>query len=532
MARSFIPLLAVACTTPVADVGRGVVGGADSGAPAPAPANDARTCGLVALADAEAWVEGETVTVEVACALEPDAIDQIDVLGLPDGATWSPSEGRLTWPTDGADAGTWRLTFAAPGGGGVPETRVVELPIVDDPEAPGAAPPDPERYVEEWGLPVIHIDPERELNPSKTDARLTIAGHGIDGTAKLRGATSLAYPKNSFTLDFEGEEAELEGWGDRSRGHMVLISGFDDNSYVRQKLVFDTWAAMAEAEGDPRLTPRTAFVVVYLSGVYHGLYIACDRIDDEFARHMGLSGDSELYKAVSHDANYDVVDEDGAPKEDLAQGWEKKEGEDLEDFDSLRALTAFVGAATPGEFAGEGDDWLHLDEFIDWWILVTWTLAEDSAGKNHYLFVDPEDGRGRFVPWDFNASYGQSWKTKRYDADLVRDHTEHNRAFRLLWEDPGLRERATLRLERLSADGGPLTADWQLDQVAAYYERIGPAVERDEARWGEAYREFNRWRELRDSRDDWNDAAGERAYVEAWIAARPDGMGDWPRTLP
>lgn len=121
---------------------------------------------------------------------------------------------------------------------------------------------------------------------------------------------------------------------------MILTSTFDDTSYVRQKLVYDLWKAMAEFQNEHRLTPATFFAVVYINGVYQGLYVAvsdlppilslyltlfyailtpfyssftqfysaftqCDRIDDEFIRHHDLpSGEGNMYKAVNHDANF------------------------------------------------------------------------------------------------------------------------------------------------------------------------------------------------------------------------------------
>jgi hypothetical protein len=88
----------------------------------------------------------------------------------------------------------------------------------------------------------------------------------------------------------------------------VLTSTFDDNSYVRQKLSYDLWAALAASADRPRLAPRTFFAVVYLNAEYHGLYVAVDRIDDEFVEQMGLDGDGELFKAVEHTANWDDVD--------------------------------------------------------------------------------------------------------------------------------------------------------------------------------------------------------------------------------
>ena len=61
---------------------------------------------------------------------------------------------------------------------------------------------------------------------------------------------------------------------------------------------------------------------------------------------------------------------------------------------------------------------IDIDEFSDWLILVSYSLSDDSAGKNSYLYKgDAADGAlgdlFRFVPWDFNDSWGQSWQTDR-----------------------------------------------------------------------------------------------------------------------
>ena len=101
---------------------------------------------------------------------------------------------------------------------------------------------------------------------------------------------------------------------------MVLITSFDDISYVRQKLVYDLWAEMADFQDVHRLTPRTFFAVVYINGEYQGLYTGCDRIDDEFVRHMGFEdGEGNLYKAVSHDANFKKLERSERQSQVLAR---------------------------------------------------------------------------------------------------------------------------------------------------------------------------------------------------------------------
>ena len=111
-------------------------------------------------------------------------------------------------------------------------------------------------------------------------------------------------------------------------------------------------------------------------------------------------------------------------KSDLALGWEKKEGVDRTDLAGVRALTEWSGMATSSEFSVEHEDWLQLGSFIDWQLIAVAANTEDSVGKNAYVYRIEEDGRHSVVPWDFNASWGQNWKTKRRDADHMTNFAE------------------------------------------------------------------------------------------------------------
>ncbi len=477
----------------------------------------------------ENYVEGDEITFEVGCA--EGAADGVRFLvrGATDAdADGDAADGRWTWQTDGASGSRADLEVVAIRGGlAVAGAGTWPVWVLDDPDAPGAEPPDPERYDEELGLPVVHIVTDRAITQEDTPATFTVRGETVEGEVNIRGATSTTYPKKSYTLDFDSGELAVEEWGPRSRGHMLLISTFDDNSYVRQKLCFDLWAEMARTADGPRLAPRTFFAVVYINGVYQGLYLASDRPDDELARHMGFGdGEGDLYKAVTHDANYDRLDEHGAPKQDLAAGWEKKEGADRDDRTGIADLTAFVADADTGHFAEEARWRIDLDSYRDWHLLVMGAFAEDSAGKNHYAYRDEDSGRFVAMPWDFNASWGQSWLTKRRDPAQLRRHTDDNRVFRLMLEEERSVDALAARYAEL-ADGGPLDPAWQRARIDAYYDAIWPSVERDWARWGEEYRAFERWRGVRSQADDWTDPAGERAFLEAWIDARAPHMAAW-----
>ncbi len=469
--------------------------------------------------------EGDTVVFRAWCA-SGDTDVVLSVSGAPD-AVFTP-EGTFSWFTTGRDGGRHRLTVSAIGpSGGLPETRTVDVWLADNPDAPDATPPEPATYTEEWGLPVVHIEHDLPLDTDDVPATFTVRGDEITGEVKIRGATSVAYPKNSFTLDFDSDELTVAEWGEDARGHMVLTSTFDDNSYMRQKLTFDVWTELAVRSGQTRLAPRTFFAVVYLNREYHGLYLASDRLDDEHARQMGFGGDGDLFKAVTHDANYDRFDEHGALKDDLAMGWEKNGGADPDDLTGIRTLTEQMADMAPGRFVEIAPAVVQVESFLDWYLLVMAGFVEDSVGKNAYVYQDDHTGLWSAAPWDFNASWGQSWKTLRRDPEQLRDHTEHNRVFDLIEQTRDSREMLVARYEALHTDDGPLSSAWQLQKLEAYDAQIHAAALRDEAKWGAEYRTFFRWVEDRDEDDDWTDFEGELAYLRAWIPAREAAMAEW-----
>ncbi len=467
---------------------------------------------------AEAYlVEGDTVVFTVACE-GPDALQDLDVrlLGVPDPHTFDPVTGRLEWTTGLADGGRYDVVVEVkpPDEPAKPETAWATVWVADAIDDPLNVAPFPSRYQEEWGVPVLHVEHEGALSESYIPMVTHLYGVPWSGTIKKRGAASLWYPKNNYTLEFEPDQIDMSELGLRRKDHLVLISNFDDNSHARQKLTYDTWAAMADFSGDPRLTPSTAYVVVYLDGAYSGLYVAIDHIDDEFVREQGLDPASNLYKSVNHDANFRRTNAGGWEKWTLHDGWEKKEGLPIDDYSDLEALTAFVADASPYDFEAGAAAWLDVEEYMDWFLLVHHLAADDSAGKNAYLVND--GGLFRYVPWDFNHALGQDWQTLRVDAWAYNDFRWNNQIFAHLQDHPVLSMALWARYAELRAPGGPLSAEAMVAALEDYDAVIQRSAQRDWTHWEEDYRSYGGW----SWRSDFLSAAEERAYLEDWIVER------------
>ncbi len=484
-------------------------------------------CRPLATADDARLLEGDAVRIRVACGSGEDPARYVAMAGNPPhGAFFDTSTWTFTWDTDLADGGRYDLLFAVyprEGGSGMPETAVATVWVADAIDDPANEAPDPRTYSEEWGVPVIHVLPASSIPwDGYVPATVVFDGTAYDAEIALRGAVSRGYPKPGYTLRFaDGQHLDASPWGISGVDHLNLMTPFDDNAYVRQALCHETWIAMADAVGETRLVVRSFFAVLYLDGAYVGLYEAMDHPDDEWLEDLGFDRDADLFKAVNHDANFYAWDAWGSPKGSLHQGYERKEGASGT-WDSLDALVDFAASSDTPTFVAGMDAWIRPEEFMDWFLFVHVTSADDSGGKNAYIYKSASDPIYRYAPWDFNHSFGQDWMTLRIPSSAYNDFTWANGIFRHLQSDAGT--AAELRARLGAFLDGPLSAEALRARLDGYYALIDRSARRDWSRWREAYRSYGGWAHARAYVGDWTEYEGEKAYLYQWVDEREAEM--------
>lgn len=422
---------------------------------------------------------------------------------LPGGAAYDPTQRTLSF-TPGLDqAAVYLIEIEALG-----ETAILKIGVADHWQNRSNLPVvDPTRYPEEYGLPVLFLTP----GPSTAvygPVSVIYRGHTYAAEAKKRGAASLGYPKNSYTLKFPREDKFQEpAYAFVDKRKIVLTTTFDDNSYVRQRLAFDLWNHLDAGH----IQIQTYSAVVYLDGAYAGLYTVSDHVDGYLMEDFGLRQDGNLYKAVTHDADF-------RQKGNLHAGFEKKEGLPAEGqagaFDDLDDLVRFVDTAPAADFLAAIGTRIDRRDYEDWFLFVTFLLADDSAGKNSYHYHDPAGGPFRFLPWDFNHSFGQTWQTAREAADTLTEYRHHNRLFERFLDEPAIGDALRARYDRVLAD--IYTPSYLLSLIDSYVAEIDASARRDEAKWGYAYRTYGGWT----FRDDFTSYEEEIAYLREWIIDR------------
>ena len=462
------------------------------------------------------WImEGETVSFDVVCATELDlGAGGIELDDVPEGADWDADAGHFEW-TPGLDrAAVYHLALSAPD---VDEAGEVVIGVADALGEDGNQPiADPLAYTHEFGLPVLFLSPAPTQEEPYQATTIIYGGVTYQAEGKLRGASSLGYPKKSYTLKFDDRkfsDPDADG-GFVEKDRVVLTSTFDDNSYLRQWLAFELWSRL-----EPTIEVQAYAAVVYIDGAYFGLYTVTDHLDDELMKAVGLSDSGNVYKAVNHDANFRLTNAGGDAKATLHDGYEKKEGTPPEGeagaFDDLEELVDFVATSEDGAFANGSGERLELGDDEKWWILATFTRADDSAGKNSYHYHDAVR-TWRVAPWDFNASFGQAWTTHRVPAAPADPYAGANRLFERLLADEALGDAMRERYRDALGEGGPLeaaTVQALVDDMAA---ALGRSAARDWGVWQDEYEAFDRW----DDRTDWTTVDEETDYLRSWVTAR------------
>ncbi len=485
----------------------------DAGTPPPKPTVCAPT------GDGPHWLqEGESLTVTLRCGTGYTVAGlRFTVSPLPEGASVDEASGTFRWTPGRAQADVWWLTVTEHSTG---ETGVLKVGVADNWQAPGNVRElNPVTYTEEYGLPVLHLFFEGQLTAGGyRPVQLVYRGHRYTAEAKYRGATSSIFPKRNYTFKFSEEdpfnEPHLAG-GFTGRRNLVLITSFNDNSYLRPRLAFDLWNRMSP----DHIQVKTFSAVLYVNGRFWGLFTVADHVDEHLMRRHGLSKDGDLFKAVDADANFSRFDKKGAPKQSLELGFEKKEGKPKDGwvgaYDTLNALTAFIADSDRETFRAQWGSRLNTRDYEDWWIFNTAILGTDSGAKNAYHYYDPVTrAPWRFIPWDLDASFGQDWDTRRSASTALLDFTGGNRLFARMLEDPAI--AGPMRERYRSLLRGPLAREEVLKLIDGYEREIHAVALRDEARWLPQYRAFERWSD----RTDFTTHEQEVEYIRQWVGER------------
>lgn len=364
---------------------------------------------------------------------------------------------------------------------------------------------------------------------------------------KFRGSStnSHVYQKRNYHLKFvedNGEKADYKFFDDcRNDNSWLLDAGTLDRLRVRNRVLTDLWLAFDSkpyyADREPKALngARGHMVEVFRNGEYQGVYSMSEAIDRKQLKlkktdEVTLQINGQLWKAGQR-SNTTKMMEAPMYNNTLAE-WSGMEVQypDLDevnptDYSRLYNLVNFIANGTDQEIAQHASEYIDMPVLIDIYIFNQLLCAYDNVGKNIYWATyDRNEGPMLTpIPWDFDTSTGQSWKTSEYhptyltpDKDVyVFFGNNDNFIKRMIkWNVDGFVDKGTQRYCELRKSVLSTDNVVQLFTDCIDLLKKSGAASREEARWKNAYDLGGRSVQF----------DTELAYVTDWITKRLDWL--------
>lgn len=232
---------------------------------------------------------------------------------------------------------------------------------------------------------------------------------------RLRGGSSIAWPKNSLKFDFNTGEFFKFSPDEAAVEEFNLQSTYSDETYTREVLAWETYR-------DAGVPHSISFPMrVQQNGEFYSVALFVEQPDERYLERQGLDPNGALYKMTC----CNMVNR-------IDEGVNKRTRLD-EDNSDLQALVDGVHLPM-GERTSFLFDNLNLPAVINY--LAAGVIMEDfdSMRANYYLYRDTEGtGEWTYLPWDRNWTFGSCCYMLNGEQICQQDMCENSD--RVFWGD-------------------------------------------------------------------------------------------------
>jgi spore coat protein H len=318
------------------------------------------------------------------------------------------------------------------------------------------------------------------------DAMATIDdGPALPIEIRFRGSSSRLLPKKSFNIRFQDGQDLLFG-SDRMNANAM----YTDPAMMREHLAWGMFAALG------RPASRTQYLDIWLNGIYEGLYIHVERVDQDLLRAAGLNPEGTLVRDEFRDRRLedpriDVASAFAFPLSEIPEAEREQflaDGFDSRGsprWDRLAELILWVEASMPGaDFAQGFRERFDPEVFIDW-LAVHFLIGDiDSFADDYWLYLDHDDEQARWIviPWNKDLSFGSHWRPDFGTAndffayDMPVGTGWNNPLVNLVLETPELRDDLAERMAYLMRE--VFTRAYFAERMETQWHVIAASVER------------------------------------------------------
>ena len=223
---------------------------------------------------------------------------------------------------------------------------------------------------------------------------------------RLRGNTSRDAAKKSFKVSFNTYVQGREFYG---VDKLNLNGEHNDPSIIRSKLCFDHFNTIGVKAS------RANHVEVYINGVYYGLYISVEHIDDEFLRKNFADDTGNLWKClypadlnyIGNDPNlYKAINSNGRP------AYELMTNESEDDFSKLARFISVLNNTPAASLPDSIESIIDVPGVLKYFAMnILFGEWDDywSLMNNYYLYHQPSEDKFYLIPYDYDNTFGIDW---------------------------------------------------------------------------------------------------------------------------
>jgi len=276
-----------------------------------------------------------------------------------------------------------------------------------------------------WGLPVLKLTGNTTAMTKDNPVTLNYTYGTLKGTCtcKWQGASSLAYPKKNYTIQFDQAFEASTGWGAQSK--YCFKANYIDHSHARNLVNAKLWgqivrsrsAVPARLSGLINCGAVDGFpVLITLNDDFHGLY-TLNIPKDGWLFGMG-SGEGECILCA--DAWNDATGFKTSALVDEDFSLEYVTDEDNADWVAA-SLNRLINACINSNGADLDTtiaQYLDWDSAIDYYIFTVLAEGQDMTRKN-YILVTFDGTKWFFSAYDMDSTHGLYWNGQSfYAADV------------------------------------------------------------------------------------------------------------------
>ena len=291
-------------------------------------------------------------------------------------------------------------------------------------------------------------------------------GFSIDCGLKMYGHMGLTLPKKSFKINFRGRYGEdlltypvFGEEGPQVYDSLVIRSGQDyTNTIFRDEL----FTSLCREANDTVVAQRDKHVILYINGEYWGIYTIKEAFGQTmYAENYGVTSgsvtvqqapvgtDSEIFSLLNY-----------CRKNDLSVQ------ENYEYFTSR----------------------IDIDSFIDWMIFEAYGSNTDINQNLRYFKSTENADKWQFALYDLDwAWYFKDGFYGLLSPDKAAQHVTLGRA---AFQNKEFREKFFTRMAQLR--DGVLSNEHVLQRIDHYVQLLSPEIEREKARWGGNYGQWEK----------------------------------------